>query len=105
MRELAEKYYQLLIRAASGLQSPFLLAIRLYGGWQFMQTGWGELSDIHKVVASLPKLGIPAPALNAWFVSGLTISPASEKRPKDQERKSRQRPGLYGKGQAASGRN
>jgi hypothetical protein len=28
--------------------------------------------------------GIPAPALNAWFVSGLTISPASEKRPKDQ---------------------
>jgi hypothetical protein len=31
------------------------------------------------------QLGIPAPALNAWFVSGLTISPASEKRPKDQE--------------------
>ena len=39
MRELAEKYYRLLIRAASGLQSPFLLAIRLYWGWQFMQTG------------------------------------------------------------------
>ena len=83
MRELAEKYYRLLIRTASGLQSPFLLAIRLYWGWQFMQTGWGKLSDIHKVVGFFTQLGIPAPALNAWFVSGLTISPASEKRPKD----------------------
>src|SRR5277367_2370333 len=71
MRELAEKYYRLLIRAASGLQSPLLLAIRLYWGWQFMQTGWGKLSDIHKVVGFFTQLGIPAPALNAWFVSGL----------------------------------
>ena len=74
MRELAEKYYRLLIRAASGLQSPFLLAIRLYWGWQFMQTGWGKLSDIHKVVGFFTQLGIPAPALNAWFVSGLEFA-------------------------------
>ena len=71
MRQLAEKYYRLLIRAASGLQSPFLLAIRLYWGWQFLQTGWGKLSAIHKVVGFFTDLGIPAPALNAWFVSGL----------------------------------
>jgi putative oxidoreductase len=74
MRELAEKYYWLLIRAASGLQSPFLLAIRLYWGWQFMQTGRGKLSDIHKVVGFFTQLGIPAPALNAWFVSGLEFA-------------------------------
>ena len=74
MRELAEKYYRLLIRAASGLQSPFLLAMRLYWGWQFMQTGWGKLSDIHKVVGFFTQLGIPAPALNAWFVSGLEFA-------------------------------
>ena len=71
MMQLAEKYYRLLIRASSGLQSPFLLAVRLYWGWQFMQTGWGKLSDINKVVGFFTDLGIPAPALNAWFVSGL----------------------------------
>jgi putative oxidoreductase len=69
--QLAEKYYRLLIRASSSLQSPFLLAVRLYWGWQFMQTGWGKLSDINKVVGFFTDLGIPAPALNAWFVSGL----------------------------------
>jgi len=71
MRQLAEKYYRLLIRAASALQSPFLLAVRLYWGWQFVQTGWGKLSNIDKVVGFFTNLGIPAPALNAWFVSGL----------------------------------
>jgi len=71
MRELLEKYYRLLIRVSSSLQSPFLLAVRLYWGWQFMQTGWGKLSDIGKVVGFFTDLGIPAPALNAYFVSAL----------------------------------
>jgi len=71
MMQLFEKYYRLLIRAASSLQSPFLLAVRLYWGWQFMQTGWGKLSDIGKVVGFFSDLGIPAPALNAYFVSAL----------------------------------
>src|SRR5271170_2967300 len=69
--QLAEKYYRLLVRVSSGLQSPFLLAVRLYWGWQFMQTGWGRLSDINKVVGFFTTLGIPAPALNAYFVSVL----------------------------------
>ena len=43
MTQLADKYYRMLIRAASSLQSPFLLAVRLYWGWQFMQTGWGKI--------------------------------------------------------------
>jgi putative oxidoreductase len=71
MMQLAEKYYRLLIRVSSRLQSPFLLAVRLYWGWQFMQTGWGKLSDINKVVGFFTDLGIPAPALNAYFVSAL----------------------------------
>ena len=74
MRQLAEKYYRVLIRAGSGLQSPFLLAVRLYWGWQFAQTGWGKLSDIHKVIGFFTDLGIPAPALNAWFVSSLEFA-------------------------------
>ena len=71
MMQLAEKYYRLIIRASSSLQSPFLLAVRLYWGWQFMQTGWGKLSDIGKVISFFTDLGIPAPVLNAWFVSAL----------------------------------
>src|SRR5579864_9540790 len=71
MMQLAEKYYRLLIRVSSNLQSPFLLAVRLYWGWQFMQTGWGKLTDIGKVIGFFTDLGIPAPALNAYFVSTL----------------------------------
>ncbi len=68
---IIEKYYDLLTRASSSLRSPFMLAIRLYWGWQFMQTGWGKLTDIGKVIYFFTELGIPAPALNAYFVSGL----------------------------------
>ena len=71
MTQIVEKYYGLLIRLSSSLHSPFLLAVRLYWGWQFMQTGWGKLTDIQKVVGFFTDLGIPAPALNAYFVSSL----------------------------------
>jgi putative oxidoreductase len=55
----------------------FLLAVRLYWGWQFMQTGWGKLSDINKVVGFFTDLGIPTPVLNAYFVSALELVAAS----------------------------
>lgn len=71
MSQLVDKYYRLLIRISASLQSPFLLAVRLYWGWQFMQTGWGKLADINKVVGFFTDLGIPASALNAYFVSAL----------------------------------
>src|ERR1700751_6324031 len=71
MIEPFEKYYRLLIRASSSLASPLLLAVRLYWGWQFMQTGWGKLTDIGKVIHFFTDLGIPAPVLNAYFVSAL----------------------------------
>jgi len=74
MTQLADKYYRLFIRAASSLQSPFLLAVRLYWGWQFMQTGWGKLNDVQKVIGFFTHLGIPAPAMNAYFVSGLEFA-------------------------------
>lgn len=43
----------------------------MYWAWQFLQTGWGKLSDMNKVVGFFTDLGIPAPALNAYFVSAL----------------------------------
>ena len=67
------KLYELLIRSANSLQSPFLLFVRVYWGWQFAETGWGKLGNINKVINFFTSLGIPAPALNAWFVSGLEL--------------------------------
>jgi len=53
------------------LQSPFLLAVRLYWGWQFTQTGWGKLHHLARITDFFRSLGIPFPAFNAHFVSGL----------------------------------
>jgi putative oxidoreductase len=53
------------------LQSPFLLAIRLYWGWQFVQTGWGKMHNIAKITDFFTSLNIPFPAFSAHFISGL----------------------------------
>jgi putative oxidoreductase len=53
------------------LQSPFLLAVRLYWGWQFAETGWGKLHHLAQITEFFRSLGIPAPAFTAPFVSGL----------------------------------
>jgi putative oxidoreductase len=74
MTESAVRLYRVLISVASSLQSPFLLLVRAYWGWQFIQTGWGKLSDIHKVTQFFTTLGIPAPGLNAYFVSTLEFA-------------------------------
>jgi len=61
--------FSLLRGIGNALQSPLLLAVRLYWGWQFVQTGWGKLHNIPHVIGFFTSLGIPAPALNAWVVS------------------------------------
>ncbi len=58
-------------KAVSHLQSPLLLAVRLYWGWQFFQTGLGKLLHIAKVIGFFTSLGIPFPAFNAYFVGCL----------------------------------
>jgi len=54
-------------RIFSFLQSPFLLTVRLYWGWQFAQTGWGKLHHLSKVAEFFASLHIPFPAANALF--------------------------------------
>jgi len=63
--------YGLLERGAKSLQSPFLLAVRLYWGWQFMQSGWGKLHNVAGVTEFFTSLGLPAPHLTAIAISGL----------------------------------
>jgi putative oxidoreductase len=58
-------------RAASYLQSPLLLAIRLYWGWQFYDTGWGKLSHLSQAVENFGNMGAPAPAFTAPFIATL----------------------------------
>ena len=71
--KIIERLYNILISAASSLQSPFLLAVRLYWGWQFIQTGIGHLSHLDKVTDYFGSLGIPAPALMAPLISLLEL--------------------------------
>jgi putative oxidoreductase len=63
--------YSYLIRAASTLQSPFLLATRLYWGWQFCETGWGKLTHLDRTTQFFQSLGIPFPELNV-IIAGST---------------------------------
>ena len=58
-------------RAASSLQSPFLLLVRLYWGWQFAQSGWGRLHHIPQATEFFASLHIPLPGANVVFVSSL----------------------------------
>jgi len=61
----------LFVAAATWMQSPFLLAVRLYWGWQFLFTGWGKLHNLAKVTDYFASLGIPWPALNAPMIATL----------------------------------
>jgi len=70
---LVARGYSLLTTIGNSLQSPFLLLVRLYWGWQFAQTGWGKLHNIQHVIGFFASLNIPAPAFNAYFVSGLEL--------------------------------
>lgn len=67
---------QLYVRLAglvSYLQSPFLLVVRLYWGWQLVQSGWGKLHHLDRVTDYFTSLNLPSPALTAHFVSGLEL--------------------------------
>ena len=68
---ISARIYSLFARAASYLQSPLLLVVRLYWGWQFFQTGLGKLKDIDKVVEFFTSLNIPHPVFTAHLIGGL----------------------------------
>lgn len=67
------KLYARFSALASYLQSPFLLAVRLYWGWQFAQSGWGRLHHLDQATAFFASLNIPFPAANVVFISSLEL--------------------------------
>jgi len=74
MIKIVQRVNRVLNSAASSLQTPLLLTVRLYWGWQFVQTGWGKLSGLEKVGAYFTQLGIPAPGPTALFISLLEFA-------------------------------
>jgi putative oxidoreductase len=56
---------------ADWLRSPLLLAVRVYWGWQFAQTGWGKLMNLDRTAGFFESLGIPLPKLNAFMAGGV----------------------------------
>jgi putative oxidoreductase len=57
-------FYHDFARVADRFQSPFLLLIRLYIGYQCMVSGWAHLHNVHKTAEFFRSLHIPAPELN-----------------------------------------
>src|SRR6201996_6969064 len=66
--------YRRIISVFSSLQFVMLLAVRLYWGFQFSQTGWGKLHNLPKITAFFASLNIPFPGFNAPFISMLEFA-------------------------------
>lgn len=64
---IVEKGYGSLVSGVRRLQHPFLLALRLYWGWQFFLAGKGKLADITPVAGFFGDMGIPMPLLSAYL--------------------------------------
>jgi putative oxidoreductase len=64
-----QSLYGWFVKTVSSLQSPFLLMVRLYWGWQLSQNGWGKLHNLPHVTEFFASLGLPAPGPTAVFVS------------------------------------
>ena len=65
LRHLYKQFFALFDQ----LRSPFLLLIRLYWGWQLIESGWGKLHHLDKVTDFFTSLGLPMPAQMAVFIS------------------------------------
>ena len=63
------QWHDRLFGLVSFLQSPFLLFVRLYWGWQLAQSGWGKLHHLSNVAEYFGTLGLAMPAQMAVFIA------------------------------------
>jgi putative oxidoreductase len=63
------KYHDRFFALVSRLQSPFLLLVRLYWGWQLIESGWGKLHNLDRVTQFFGSLNLPMPAQMAVFIA------------------------------------
>lgn len=67
------KFYAMLISLGSCLQPFFLLAVRLFWGWQFFKTGLGKFSDFQATAEYFNLLGIPFPEFNVYLAASTEL--------------------------------
>ena len=65
VRQWHDRFFGLI----SFAQSPFLLFVRIYWGWQLWQSGWGKLHNLGKVTEFFASLNMPAPSQMAVFIA------------------------------------
>ena len=68
MIDFIRKTYGRFALLLSLFQSPLLLAVRLYWGWQFAQDGWGKLTHLDRVTQFFTSLNLPAPGTTALMI-------------------------------------
>jgi putative oxidoreductase len=66
-----KKLHDSFFNVVSYAQTPFLLFVRLYWGWQLVESGWGKLHHLEKVTEFFTSLGLPMPGPTAVFISSL----------------------------------
>src|SRR5258707_6737188 len=67
--KIVGQWHEQFFDLVSYLQSPFLLFVRLYWGWQLAQSGWGKLHHLSNVGEYFGTLGLPMPAQMAAFIA------------------------------------
>lgn len=63
--------YRRVTRGLSLLQSPMLLAVRLYWGFQFAQNGWGKLHNLARITSFFASLNVPVPSITTPAIACL----------------------------------
>jgi putative oxidoreductase len=66
-----KKLYNLFFYYVAFGQSPFLLFVRLYWGYQLIQSSWGKLHHLDKVTEFFTSLNLPVPGQTAVAISCL----------------------------------
>ena len=64
-----DSFYDRWIWAVSLLQSPVLLAMRLYWGWQFFLAGKGKLENPDHFIGYLTSMDFPMPKVQAYVAA------------------------------------
>jgi putative oxidoreductase len=68
-----QRLYERFFEAVDFLQSPFLLVVRLYWGWQLAANGWAKLHNLSRVIDYFSSLNVPHPGFTAPFVSSTEL--------------------------------
>lgn len=65
--------YCFFARLCNYLQSPLLLLIRLYWGWQFILSGWGKFLNLQTTSEFFSTLNIPFPLFSAYATASVEL--------------------------------